>query len=358
MSSICIQALSLKNFRCFQNATFSLDAPVVLIEGSNGSGKTSLLEALHYLCYVRSFRTHTPKDLIAFEKDTFFIAATLQEDELTVGVTGTKRQVKINKKPITSYAQLRAVCRVVTVTQEDLEIVKASPEKRRSFLDHALALHDPHSAELLKTFRQILEMRNAFLMRGTSMSKGDEFALWTQKLWESSRHVQAARKIFLDLLLAQTQKLSGYFLDSQVFSLTYRPKEEGQFSTYQAFWDASSHLFERECFMRRSLFGAHLDELEILFRGKPARIFSSRGQQKLLTLFLKIAQVTALTATHGPVIFLLDDFLSDFDSETLSRVLKICLTLRVQLIITTPLSSGPELTALKALGCDPLKISI
>lgn len=357
MGSICIQAVSLKNFRCFTNATFSLNAPVILIEGANGSGKTSLLEAIHYLCYVRSFRTHSPHDLVAFEKDTFFIAATLQEDELTIGVTGSKRQVKINKKPITSYTQLRAVCRVVTVTQEDLGIVQASPERRRSFLDHALVLHFPEHTELMKTFRQTLDLRNAFLLRGANSTE-DEFAIWTQKLWEISHQVQEARKKYLKLLLHEGAKLSGYFLDSQAFSITYLTKQKTNFTTYQEFSHASLALFERECFMRRSLFGAHLDELEIIFGGKPARVFSSRGQQKLLALFLKIAQVAALKKDHGPVIFLIDDFLSDFDNPTLLRILEVSLNLQVQLVFTTPLSSGPEHTALTQINCTPLKISI
>lgn len=354
-STTCIKSLSLKNFRCFTNTTFSFDSPVVVIEGINGSGKTSLLEAIHYLCYVRSFRTHIPHDLVSFGNETFFIAAALQNDLVTIGSTGTKRQVKINQKPITSYTQLRSVCRVVTVTQEDIDIVKSSPEKRRSFLDHALALHDPRLTEKIKTFRHILDTRNAFLLRGGTE---DEFAIWTEKLWESSYIIQNERRAFLAVMLEHAQKLEGYFLPSHTFSITYQPKQYQKMTSYQEFYSKSQKLFEKERYLRRSLFGAHLDDIEILFNGKPARLFSSRGQQKLLTLFLKIAQVATLKSTHGSTIFLIDDFLSDFDNETLLRIIKICIFLEVQLIFTTPLSSGPEHTALNSIGCSFLKIAI
>ena len=260
----------------------------MLIEGLNGSGKTSLLEAIHYLCYVRSFRTHIPHDLVSFGNETFFIAATLQDDHVTIGSTGTKRQVKINQKPITSYTQLRSVCRVVTVTQEDIDIVKSSPEKRRSFLDHALALHNPELTESMKTFRHILDTRNAFLIRG---GMKDEFDIWTEKLWDSSRVIQKARCEFLATMLEHAQKLEGYFLPSQTFSIIYQPKREQKGESYQQFYAQSQKLFERERYLRRSLFGAHLDDIEILFNSKPARLFSSRCQQKLLTLFLKIVLV-------------------------------------------------------------------
>ncbi len=327
----------------------------MLIEGLNGSGKTSLLEAIHYLCYIRSFRTHTPHDLVTFGNQTFFISATLENDTITIGSTGTKRQVRVNQKPITSYTQLRSVCRVVTVTQEDIDIVKSSPEKRRSFIDHALVLHNPELTESMKMFRHILETRNAFLMRGGTK---EEFDIWTEKLWISSCVIQNARHEFLTIILEQAKKLEGCFLPAHTFSITYHTKQEQAVKTYQQFYEQSQKLFEREHFLRRSLFGAHLDDIEILFNNKPARLFSSRGQQKLLTLFLKMAQVSTLKSTHGQTIFLIDDFLSDFDTTTLLRIIKTCLILQVQLIFTTPLSSGPEHTALNRIGCDFLKISI
>lgn len=355
MNKTCITSIQLKNFRCFTQAAFSFDAPVVLIQGNNGSGKTSLLEAIHYLCYVRSFRTHIPHDLVHFGNDTFFVMATIENDQVTIGSSGTKRQVKINQKPITSHKELRSVCRVVTVTQDDSDIVTGSPEKRRAFLDHALILYNDQLTQTLKTFRHILESRNAFLFHGGG---ADEFDIWTRKLWETSTLIQEARIAFLKILVEQGLQLENYFLTAHTFSISYQTKHLLQPQSYEDFFANSTRLFERERHLKRSLFGAHLDDIEIMFNGKPARLFSSRGQQKLLTLFLKISQVASLTATAGSVIFLIDDFLSDFDTPALERILKTCLTLNTQLFITTPLSAGPEQEALASLGCSSLKISL
>ncbi len=352
----CIQELQVKNFRCFTQATFIFDSPIVLIEGPNGSGKTSLLEAIHYLCYVRSFRTHIPSDLIRFETDTFFIGATICSDTISVGSTGSRRQIKINQKSITSYEELRTHCRVVTITQEDIEIVKASPEKRRSFLDHALVLHNPALTQTLKQFRHILETRNAFLVRASTNEQ--EFDIWTESLWTVSREVQNARKLFLTDLLKNSEQLVNYFSSIHEVSFEYILKQGTILETYQEFYARSKSLFERERFYKRSLFGAHLDDLEIIFNGKLARTYCSRGQQKLLTLFLKLAQVASLKRVEGPLILLVDDFLSDFDSETLKRILKSSLSLNVQIIFTSPLSSGPELIALNDLNIPFSKISI
>ena len=170
MNESYIRSLALKNFRCFTSSTFNFDSPVVLIEGANGSGKTSLLEAIHYACYMRSFRAHSPRDLIQFGAESFFITSTFNEHTVTVGVmhTGnatTKRQVKIDHTAITSHKELRDYCRIITTTEDDLMLIKGGPEKRRSFIDHALFLADIHALDIFKLYQDILDNRNALLSK-------------------------------------------------------------------------------------------------------------------------------------------------------------------------------------------------
>ncbi len=358
-----LKELSLKNFRCFTQKKITFTAPVVLIEGANGSGKTTLLEAIHYFCYVRSFRTPTPRDLIMFNQDAFFISALFDTDQITIGSSGSKRHVKINQKAITSHKELRALCQIVTVTQEDMDIVKESPEARRNFIDHALMLYNPEAVDLIKAFKYLLDTRNAFLAQQSVYALNQEYLLWTQKLWTVAHALQQARIEFLDTLLRQSFEINVLFFEEKVCSFTYQKKYGAEFCDWKSFYEGSQKLFEREFFYKRTLFGPHLDDIAIIFNDKPARIFSSRGQQKLLSLFLKILQVKALSVQdkgtlHAPLIFLIDDFLSDFDAKTLEKVLKVCISLPVQLILTTPLTAGPELKALHTLGSSPQIISL
>ena len=67
--------IDIKNFRCFSSLSLELDNPIILIQGGNGSGKTSILEAIHYLAHLKSFRTPHPKDMANFDKKSFFIKA-------------------------------------------------------------------------------------------------------------------------------------------------------------------------------------------------------------------------------------------------------------------------------------------
>lgn len=356
--TVCIQRLQIKNFRCFSSVTFNLDSPVVVIEGINGSGKTSLLEALHYACYLKSFRTHIPRDLIAFEADNFFISAICNDHAITVGSTGNKRHVKIDQKVITSYKELREHYRVVTVTEDDLALIKGSPEKRRSFLDYALLLLDSSLAPLYKRFKQVLEQRNALLHR-TSISD-EEFSIWTQNVWETSNEIQNERQRYLLDLVFHINKVCSQYWEDRAYDISYNKRELKEDESFEAFAKRSGALFRKEKHYRRTLFGAHLDDIDILFRGKKARLFSSRGQQKLIVLLMKIAQVSHLIDCHDQkrVVFLIDDFMTDFDIITLNKLMEATLDLGIQLIFASPVSKGPELIFLANHNIPSLKISI
>ncbi len=200
--SLQLVSVQLKHFRCFDQRTFELDSPVVLIQGVNGVGKTSLLEALHYACYLRSFRSHLPRDLIAFNNENFFVKVQLRdnsfgsnlEHHIQVGFAGAKRLVKVNQKAVSSYKELMQHYRVVSLTEDDLALVKGSPQIRRTFLDQAILLSDPDFISQTRDFRTVLENRNTMLKSGRGIYDHDLYLLWTQQLWERSKTIQCARK--------------------------------------------------------------------------------------------------------------------------------------------------------------------
>lgn len=339
--------VTLKHFRCFSEVSLDIQAPIVLIEGLNGTGKTSLLEALHYLCYLRSFRTYTPHELVQFGSDSFFIKATITNQQLNVpmihdiqvGFTGSKRSVKVDQKALTSYKELMQFYRIVTLTEDDLALIKEGPEARRLFIDQAALLENPSFIALSKSCRHTVDNRNALLKQGAF--NHESYRLWTEQLWQKTGIIAQERIAYLAKLQEQLHYLiDTYFKGSFAIQLTYQPKYLNN-ASFEEFMNNNPGLADQEKRMGRSLFGAHLDDFAIIFQDKKSKSFASRGQQKLIVLLLKIAHIRSLIATTGPAIFLLDDYMTDFDPSRSELLLNALIDLNCQLIFTSPVAGGP-----------------
>jgi DNA replication and repair protein RecF len=349
-----IKRVHLKSFRCFSSFDIEFDSPCILIEGANGSGKTTILEAIHYLSYVRSFRTFSPNDLFQFDHDSFFIKVyyeTYIEDQILhnqvqAGVEGKKKLVKVDNKTVTSYKELVDHYRVVTLTEDDLSLVKGAPEGRRNFIDQAASLANPLFLKKIRFFKKILQNRNSMLQ--SDNINQEMYNLWTEKLWQESVDIQKERKVLLKEIQDIVQQLvEKYFSSEFSIKLSYKQNKIKKNMSFEDFLIENPFLQEQETRIRRSLFGAHLDDIIISFNDKKSRHFASRGQQKLIVVLLKIAQLKQLEIKKGEAIFLLDDFATDFDETKMKLILKALENLKGQIILTCPLGNSKLKNLLK-----------
>lgn len=336
-----VSSLHIKQFRCFEEQTFLFTAPIVLVEGSNGSGKTSLVEALHFVCYVRSFRATTPRDLVLHDQSSFFIRITIVqnygEDSIQAGFSGSRRLVKVNDQTVTSYKQLIDHYRVITVTEDDLGLIKEGPALRRQFIDQAMGIQNPVWSEYLKKALALIEQRSHALYMGNCTSA--LYEAWTESIWNFSQHIELKRKEYLVQLECAVQNLlktTVFSQESLTIQLSYKPKKSCMYETYQQFSESNPQLYYEEVKLRRSLFGFNLDDIEIQISGRNARHYASRGQQKLALLLLKAAQISILPQSQGPTLIILDDFITDLDEQRMIQLLQLFMSMGTQLILTTP----------------------
>lgn len=345
-----INRLKLKNFRCFKNNDFDFSNKIIAIEGKNGCGKTSILEALHYACYLKSFRTNTSKELVSDEENHFFLQVEFEDkifenvsSNLQIGFSNNTKLVQINQKTISSYKDVISHYRIISSNEEDIALVSGGPETRRAFLQHYLMLDNLNYLNLMRNFRKILGNRNNLLQNFNSVSSLEEIKVWTQQMWEQSQIIQKMYKEFLlELQLEVNQLLSTHFITNSNFSIEflYQPKKMKDFLNFEDFWkEFKKDTLNEEIRYKRSLFGVHLDDFNIIFKNKNARSHASRGQQKLVVFLSKIAQSLLLARKNLPVVILLDDFLTDFDENVIKVAFDILQRISCQIFVTLPLKS-------------------
>lgn len=347
-----IKHIRLNNFRCFANKTFSFDKKFVLIEGKNGSGKTSLLEGIYYSCYLKSFRTRLNRELVNFDTKHFFIKTDFDdnqgsENQIQVGYSGDDgKLVKFNKKPVQSYKQIVSLYKIICINENDLQLVGGAPEHRRSFLNQSLFLMDFDFVSKMREYKQTLEQRTRFLanhaqVQSLSSQALKELQSWTKQHWQRSVALQKKRKSYLKKLEKKVNELlHEHFFKDVSIKLEYVSKNIKLSERFDLFWKRyQADIMPKELRWVRSFFGFHIDDFSISFKKRKAKFYASRGQQKLILFLLKLSQLLLLHEDGEQGCFLLDDFLTDFDDVILSKSLNLLNNLDFQVFVTSPIKS-------------------
>lgn len=329
-----IRDIAITNIRCFAQEKIELDSPLVHITGFNGAGKSSVLEALSLLTTGKSFRTVTITDILRDTTTAGAIRGNIYDDnnnltqQITVGLTPRARTIKVDALSIRTNKELFKHVRSLSITEEDLQLITGSPEERRIFLDSILANTDPEYALCLRKYRAILEQRNALLK--THNPAFNAYIAWTEQLDIITHIIRQRRSELIQELTTQVNQLLTHIRT---------PPANLTLSAHSIPLVSTTERWEREQRAQRTLWGPHLDDCIIEWEEHHARSYASRGQQKLLLILLKCAAANIIQKNYGPVIFLLDDIATDFDSNKLQDIINLIVTCSAQTIITSPTGS-------------------
>ena len=217
-----LSEIKLTNFRLFKKQTVNFSAPLSVLVGSNGSGKTSVLEAIFFSCFLKSFRTSRQNEMTKIGSGGFQLSVLLSNredlsDSIKISFSNGKKIVKMNGKSVKKYREIFETLAVFVVTETDLMTVGGPPSTRRQFMNQVSALCKENFSALARDYQKILSQRNSFLGNLSIKKKtGWEklFEIWTFRLFTASREIDAVREEILSRLEdVANNLLSDFFCD-------------------------------------------------------------------------------------------------------------------------------------------------
>lgn len=324
-----IAELSVNNLRCFESISYQLHPKLNLFYGNNGAGKTSVLEAIYMLSSGHSFRTRETRSLINREQDRVTVFCRLQSGD-SIGLEKSrqaKTRVKVNGNYCASSSQLAEMLAVQVIYQNIFQIIDAGPAVRRTILDWGLFHVKQNYFEHWKNYQRALRQRNALLRQRVSTQ---QIQVWDKPLAQYGESLHQMRFEYFDQLKQSFIEILPQLLslDADIeYYCGWRNKGDTCLLSH-----CISANFENDCLRQYTQLGPHQADIKIQLKGRLAKNVVSRGQQKMLLIALKLAQ---LKLVNKPVMILIDDFNSELDKQACQRLADYLLKLDNQLIITT-----------------------
>jgi len=328
-----IEQLDIHDFRNLGHILISPAPYINIIVGKNGSGKTSLLETIYYLGSARSFRTPHSKHLTKIGESKFDLYARIRKRDATFGIGISRNfhqvKIKIANTLVTNSSQLAEFLPVQLINPDVHKMMEEGPRYRRRFLEWGLFHVKPNYFPEWQQCRHILKQRNAALKQHLSTH---ELVYWDDALCEISERITKVRDEYIEQLQPHLDELI-----KSVGNLPYitvlLDRGWSAHKTLKQALDDSRDGDRKKGFTQ---LGPHRADLQILAENLRAKDVVSRGQQKMLTAIMKIAQVKNLVEAEKGVdnILLVDDLPAELDSDYRQRLLSIIINLKVQTFIT------------------------
>ena len=314
-----LRRLWLTDFRNLAAVDLEVAAGLTTVVGANGEGKTNLLEAVGYIATLSSFRG-APRDALIREGCEHAVVRAEGERagrslliEAQIVSFGRDR-VQVNRQALRRNADLLGALRVSVFSPDDLVLVKGGPGERRRYLDDALVSVLPKHDALRADVDRVLRQRNT-LLKQAGGRLGPEIAstldVWDDQLARAGEALVAARADLVTRLEPELVKAYD--------QLAGRAAEVE--AAYAQSWDGSlaeALAAARQDDVRRGVttVGPHRDDLALRIGGMPSRTHASQGEQRSLSLALRLAAHRLVTDTVGtPPVLLLDDVFSELDPD-------------------------------------------
>jgi DNA replication and repair protein RecF len=328
---VSLAELTIQDVRCIEHAELRIPPGLALIWGDNGSGKTSVLEAIFMLGRGRSFRTRNSERLIRYGQAHLRVIGRLapnqgQADTLGFEVARGSTTARVGGRPAESLTQLSQAFAVQVIDPGVHRLVEEGGYRRRRWLDWAVFHVEPQFVDNWVRYTRALKQRNAALK-----TQGAAVDAWDPELARLGESIAESRRTLMERLLPYWQEevmaLCGFEVE-----LHYLRGWSQEHSLLEAL--AASRPRDQSRQLTHA--GPHRADVAVRLHGRPAREVLSRGQQKLVAVAMTVAQLKLLQeASQLAPTLLLDDPAAELDGERLRRFIARVATLRCQLVVTS-----------------------
>jgi DNA replication and repair protein RecF len=332
-------SLTAVDFRSYSFIEINLEPGVTTFIGSNGQGKTNLVEAISYCSTLSSHRVSQDLPLVKSDQPRAIVRTGVKyldrTNWLEVEIWPSKtNKAKLNGSECKKTKEILGILQTVTFSPEDLILVKGDPGERRHFLDELLVQKSSSYAGIKSDYDRVLKQRNALLKSAGPARKNNlESVLATLDVWNDqlvnfgSQIIFARNQIINELLPYVTKSYAELAPTSKALNIRYLPNVT---SETMALTDLVTAMKEKlqerqqdELDRGLTLVGPHRDDMEIFIGELPAKGYASHGESWSVALALKLASFDLLKATSpaGDPILILDDVFAELDAARRNQLI-------------------------------------
>ncbi len=320
-----ISELRLIGFRNHKKIKLDLGHEVILLTGENGAGKTNILEAIHLLSTAKSMKAKYDKDIVNYTSPFSSASADIEnsdgtyvlEIQIIKGEESTNlssKKAKVNKVA-KSLSAFSGIFNSVLFSPEDLNIITGAPSERRKYIDSILVQTDSDYKKNSSAYIKALRQRNKILEKISEENRGyDEIEYWTEKCLQHGTYIQLKRARLLEYF---NKKISGTVAELNGTNTSVEIK----YLMNEISPDRLEKHKYNEIKSKNTLVGPHRDDFCVFHKNHELAEFGSRGEQRSVTLALKLCEISFIENENGerPVL-LLDDIFSELDEKHRSSI--------------------------------------
>ena len=358
-----IDRLQVIDFRNYVEAELELRPGPNLLVGSNGQGKTNLIEAVGYLAGLGSHRVAADAALVRAGAERAVVRGNVVRDGRSLLVEieinpGKANRARVNKSPIPRPREVLGLLRTVLFAPEDLALVKGDPSERRRFLDDLLVARTPRLAAVRADYDRVLKQRNALLKTAGLARKSGGADLRTLDVWDAhlsraGAELLAARVELVDVLRPLVDKAYAAVARGSVatgidYASSLGPEvalTPDRDVLAAALLAALAGVRGDELERGITLVGPHRDELVLKLNELPARGYASHGESWSLALALRLGSYDLLRADGGEPVLILDDVFAELDADRRDRLADLVAPAEQVLITAAVAADVPETLA-------------